>query len=157
MNITFAVFQSEGWATVGSNCLLKLFSTGPTLSCTISCTILGWRLSSHTNLISSYLLPTQMNAFLFQALIPSTYFAFASILCSSILPENWYKLFIKILTSMQRSFSVSERCMIWNNFHNFIPGFPDSILQKILIVNIPISIPSYSLHKPLQLQIHQKH
>ena len=156
MNITFAVFQSDG-TTVGSNGLLKLFSTGAALSCNISCTILGWRLSSPSNLILSYLLPTQMNVFLFQTLFPSTYFAFTSIFCSGILPENWYKLFIKFLRLPREASEFSEGCMIWNNFNHFLPVFPDRVLQNILIASIPISTPSYSLHKRLLFQIHQKH
>lgn len=63
MNITFAVFQSDG-TTAGSNGLLKLFSTGPAWSCTISWTILGQRLSSPTNLVLPYSVPTQMNVLL---------------------------------------------------------------------------------------------
>lgn len=122
MNITFAVFQSDG-TTVGSNNLLKLLSTGPALSCTISCTILWWRLSCPPNLILLYSFPTQMNAFLFQALIPSSYFAFASIFCSSILLKTGTNYLLSFWDLRREVSEFSKRCLIWNNFNNFLPVF----------------------------------
>lgn len=156
MNITFAVFQSYG-TTIGSNGLLKLFTTGPGLSCSISCTILGWRLSSPLTWYYLICFQPRWIHFCFRPsfpvlvlLLPPYCVAASSLKTGTNYSSSFWDL-------PREAFQFSERCMIWNNFNNFLAVFPDRVLQNILLASIPINTRSYSLRKPLQLQIHQKH